>query len=150
MHRTLGDRGDNIVAMLSLETMGFFSDEQRSQTYPFPISLLYLDRGNFIAFVGNLGSGNLLRSAIGSFRHHAWFPSEGVALPGWMSGGGWSDHWAFWQQGYEGIMVTDTAPFRYPYYHTEQDTPDKIDFDKLARVVSSLAEVIADLAASAE
>ena len=59
---------------------------------------------------------------------------------------GWSDHWSFWQQGYPGIMITDTAPFRYPYYHTEDDTLDKIDFDKLARVVSGLATVISDLA----
>jgi aminopeptidase-like protein len=69
-----------------------------------------------------------------------------VYCPGWIPGVGWSDQWSFWQQGYQGIMITDTAPYRYPYYHTEADTLEKINFDKLARVVSGLVEVISDLA----
>ncbi|MEX0714827.1 MAG: M28 family peptidase [Pirellulales bacterium] len=63
---------------------------------------------------------------------------------------GWSDHWSFWQEGYPGLMVTDTAPFRYPHYHTAQDTPDKVDYDRLARVVAPLTEVISELAGMAE
>lgn len=43
-------------------------------------------------------------------------------------------------------MVTDTAPFRYPQYHQHDDTPDKIDCDRLARVVLGLEHVIAKLA----
>ncbi|MEE3717644.1 M28 family peptidase [Tumidithrix elongata RA019] len=142
----LRDRNENVIAMLSLETMGYFSEVEGSQKYPFPIGLLYPSQGNFIGFIGNLGSGSLVRKAIASFRHHAQFPSEGAALPDWIPGVGWSDHWAFWQQGYQGIMVTDTAPFRYTHYHTKQDTLDKIDFEKLARIVSGLAGVISDLA----
>jgi len=139
-------RKEKIVAMLSLETMGYFSDLENSQKYPFPLDLFYPDRGNFISFVGNVGSRKLVRKAIKAFRDRAQFPSEGAALPGWIPGVGWSDQWSFWQQGYEGIMVTDTAPYRYPYYHTERDTLDKIDFDKLARVTAGLARVISDLA----
>jgi Zn-dependent M28 family amino/carboxypeptidase len=139
-------RREKIVAMLSLETMGYFSNGAGSQNYPFPIGLLYPTQGNFIGLIGNLKSGDLVRRAIGSFRQHAQFPSEGVVLPSWIPGVGWSDQWAFWQQGYPGIMVTDTAPYRYPHYHTADDTIDKINFDHLARVVSGLAEVIADLA----
>ncbi|MDY7020731.1 MAG: M28 family peptidase [Cyanobacteriota bacterium] len=137
---------ENIIAMLSLETMGYFSDRVGSQKYPFTLSLLYPNQGDFIGFVSNLNSRKLVRQAIKSFRRHAQFPSEGVALPEWMPGAGWSDQWAFWQQGYPGIMITDTAPFRYPYYHTEEDTLDKIDFNKLTRIVAGLAEVISDLA----
>ncbi len=136
---------ENIVAMLSLETMGYFSDTKGSQKYPFPIGLFYPDRGNFICFIGNINSGDLVRDAIASFRRHAQFPAEGAVLPNWVPGVGWSDHWSFWQEGYKAIMVTDTAPYRYNYYHTEQDTPDKIDYDKLARVVAGLAEVISDI-----
>ena len=137
---------ENIVAMLSLETIGYFSDTVGSQKYPFPINLFYPNQGNFIAFIGNLNSGSLVRQAIKSFRRHAQFPSEGVSLPSGIPGVGWSDQWAFWEQGYQGIMITDTAPYRYPYYHTEEDTPDQIDFDKLTRVVAGLAKVISDLA----
>jgi Zn-dependent M28 family amino/carboxypeptidase len=139
-------RQEKIVAMLSLETMGYFSDVAGSQKYPFPIGLLYPTQGNFIGLIGNLKSGDLVRRAIGSFRRHTQFPSQGVVLPSWVPGVGWSDQWAFWQQGYPGIMVTDTAPYRYPHYHTADDTIDKINFDHLARVVSGLADVIADLA----
>jgi hypothetical protein len=144
--KQLKARQEKVVAMLSLETIGYFSDNVGSQKYPFPIGLLYPNKGNFIAFIGNLKSGDLARRSIASFRRHAQFPSEGAVLPGWIPGVGWSDQWSFWQQGYPGIMVTDTAPYRYPYYHQEDDTLDKIDFDKLARVVSGLADVIFDLA----
>jgi Peptidase family M28 len=139
-------RQEKIVAMLSLETMGYFSDWAGSQKYPFPIGLLYPTHGNFIGLIGNLNSGDLVRRSIRSFRRHTQFPSQGVVLPNWVPGVGWSDQWAFWQQGYPGIMVTDTAPYRYPHYHTADDTIDKINFDHLARVVSGLADVIADLA----
>jgi hypothetical protein len=86
-----------------------------------------------------------VRAAIASFRTHARFPSEGAAVPGFLPGIGWSDHWSFWQVGYPGIMVTDTAPFRYPHYHAFEDTVDKIDFDRFARVVAGLEKVVGDL-----
>ncbi len=140
------DRGEKVVAMLSLETIGYYSNEEGSQEYPFPINLFYPSTGNFIGFVGNLASGNLVREAIASFRRHAKYPSEGAALPDKVPGVGWSDQWAFWQQGYPGIMVTDTALFRYPYYHTSADTPDKVDYERMARVVAGLEGVVADLA----
>lgn len=144
--KQLKAENENVVAMLSLETMGYFSDRVDSQKYPFPIGLFYPNQGSFIAFVGNLKSGDLVRKAIASFRRNAEFPSEGAVLPSGVPGVGWSDHWSFWQQGYPAIMVTDTAPYRYVYYHKEEDTSDKIDFDKLTRVVSGLAKVISNLA----
>ncbi len=146
--RRARQRGEKIVAMLSLETLGYYSDAEASQRYPFPFNLFYPSTGNFIGFVGNLSSRKLVRQVIGSFREHAKFPSEGVAAPGWITGIGWSDHWAFWQEGCPAIMVTDTAPFRYPHYHAPSDTPDEIDYDRLARVVAGLAAVVYDLANS--
>lgn len=139
-------RGEKVVAMLSLETIGYYSDKLESQKYPFPINLFYPSVGNFIGFIGNPASGDLVRQAIASFRHHTKYPSEGAALPDKIPGVGWSDHWAFWQQGYSGVMVTDTAPFRYPYYHTSGDTPDQVNYERMARVVTGLEAVVADLA----
>jgi hypothetical protein len=139
-------RGEELRAMLSLETMGFYSDKAGSQRYPAPLSLLYPDRGNFIGFVGNLGSRSLVREAIGRFRAHATIPSEGGALPAALPGIGWSDHWAFWHEGYEAIMVTDTALFRDPNYHEASDIPENIDYERLARVVVGLERVILELA----
>ncbi|MCL5099472.1 MAG: M28 family peptidase [Candidatus Omnitrophica bacterium] len=136
---------ENIIAMISLETIGYFTDLPRSQRYPFPLSLFYPSTGNFIGFVGNLDSRELVRQAVAIFRRSAQFPSEGGALPSMLPGIGWSDHWAFWRQGYPAIMVTDTAPFRYPYYHKAKDTPDKLDYPRLARVVSGLEKVVVEL-----
>jgi Zn-dependent M28 family amino/carboxypeptidase len=137
-------RGDKIVGMFSLETLGYFSDKPHSQQYPPPLNYLYPDRGNFLGFVSNIESRELLRNTIRSFRAQTKFPSEGAALPNSLPGVGWSDHWSFWQQGYQALMITDTATFRYPHYHTLDDTVDKIDFEKLSRVVSGVSKVIRD------
>lgn len=139
------ERGERIVAMISLETMGYFTDEPNSQRYPSVLRWIYPDTGNFIAFVSNLGSRTLLKRALGEFRKHATVPSEGGALPERLPGVGWSDHWSFWRTGYPAIMVTDTAMFRYPGYHTEEDIADQIDFESLARVVAGLEHVVTDL-----
>ena len=144
--RRAAKHGERIAAMLSLETIGYYADEQGSQRYPFPFGLFYPDRGNFIGFVGNLRSGRLVREAIGSFRRHTRFPSEGTTAPGWLTGIGWSDHWSFWKEGYPAVMVTDTAPFRYPAYHTAADRPEMLDYDRLCRVVAGLARVVIELA----
>jgi hypothetical protein len=139
-------RGDQISAMISLETIGYFSDAPHSQTYPTPgLGVFYPKVGNFIGFVGNVGSRALLRRAVALFRKHAKIPSEGAALPAFIPGVSWSDQWSFWQHGYPGIMITDTAPFRYPYYHLASDTPDKLDYDRFALVVSGMEKVIEDL-----
>lgn len=139
-------RGERIEAMLSLETIGHYSDAPGSQRYPFPLNAFYPDTANFIGFVGNLGSRGLVRSAVRTFRATTTFPAEGAAVPARLTGVSWSDHWAFWENGYPAIMVTDTAFYRYAHYHTGDDTPDKVDYDRLARVVAGLARVIAELA----
>ena len=139
-------RNDQIAAMLSLETMGYYSDAPGSQKFPPPLGLAYPATGNYIVFVGDLKSGPLVQRCIGSFRKHASFPSQGGALPGEMEGVGWSDHWSFWQIGVPAVMVTDTAPMRYPHYHRPSDLPDKLDYDRLARVVDGLGQVVLDLA----
>ena len=139
-------RGDNIVAMLSLETIGYYDDRPGSQQYPFPVGLFYPSRGDFLAFVSNTANAGLVRDCIRVFREQAAFPSQGAALPGWLPGIGWSDHWAFWQVGYAALMVTDTAPFRYPHYHQASDTPDQLDYDRLARVTTGLHQVVEALA----
>ena len=139
-------RGDRIIAMLSLETMGYFSDLPDSQTYPSPIRFLYPATGNFIGFVSNVGSAPLLLRARRAFRSRTRFPVQSAAVPASIPGVGWSDHWSFWQVGYPAMMVTDTAPYRYPWYHTAGDTPDKVLHHRLADVVDGLEHVVTVLA----
>src|SRR5262245_21022981 len=141
------ERGETIRAMISLEMLGYYRDEPRTQSYPPPLGLLYPDRANFIAFVGDLGARALVRKAIGSFRRNAAFPSEGVSAPSFVPGITFSDHWSFRTHGFPAIMVTDTAFNRYPHYHLASDTPEKLDYERLARVTQGLAAVLRELAA---
>jgi hypothetical protein len=138
------EREEKIVGMFSLETLGYFTDKANTQKYPPPLSLIYPSQGDFIGFISDIDSRELLRNTIRSFRAQAKFPSEGAALPSSIQGVGWSDQWSFWQQGYQALMITDTAPFRYPHYHTAEDTLDKIDFEKLSRVTYGISKVIRD------
>ena len=139
-------QGDNIVAMLSLEMLGYYSDSPVSQKYPQPFGVLYPTTGNFVSFIGNPASGDLVRRVVGTFRKKERFPSEGAIVPELIRGVGFSDHWSFWQEGYPAVMVTDTAMFRYPHYHELEDTIDKMNFNRMARVVRGLETVIAELA----
>ena len=140
--RRLKQSGDPVIGMMSLETLGFYSDEERSQHYPPPVGLFYPTKGNFVAFVGLTSSRSFVRETVGSFRAVAAFPSVGGTAPGIIPGIDWSDHWSFEQVGIPALMVTDTALFRYPHYHKPADTPDKVDYERLARVVSGLEQVI--------
>jgi len=139
-------RGEQIKAMLALETIGYYTGQPATQQYPFPFSFFYPDTGNFIGFVGNLSSWRLVRQAISAFRASTAFPSEGVAAPGWIMGVGWSDHRSFWHAGYPAIMITDTAFFRYQHYHAATDTPEKLDYQSMARVTRGLVDVAVELA----
>ncbi len=139
-------RGDNIKAAVVLESIGYFRDAPGSQPYPPPLNWFYPDTGNFVAFVGNLGSRSLVHRAITSFRSRAMVASEGAAAPGFIPGVDWSDHWSFWQAGYEAVMVTCTATYRNPNYHKASDTPGTLDYDRFARTVDGIAGVIEDLA----
>jgi hypothetical protein len=146
--RRLKQSGEIVLGMFSLETLGFYSDEEHSQRYPPPLGLLYPSRGDFVAFVGLTSSRALVRRTVETFRALVPFPSVGGTAPGFIPGIDWSDHWSFEQVGIPALMVTDTALFRYPHYHTAADTPDKVDYDRLARVVSGLERMIRDWAHS--
>jgi hypothetical protein len=140
------ERGEKIVGMLSLETIGYYSDAPDSQQYPGPMAALYPTTGNFIGFATNLSSRALLNRCVKAFRRASRFPVESAALPEAVPGIGWSDQWSFWQFKYPAIMITDTAPFRNPHYHEESDTPETLDYARLGQVVEGLAGVVEELA----
>jgi hypothetical protein len=136
------ERGNAIRAMYSLEMLGYYRDAPGSQHYPAPLGLFYPDRADFVAFVGDLGARGLVRRSIDAFRKTARFPSEGVAAPAFIPGVTWSDHWSFRRHGYPAMMITDTAFYRYPHYHLPSDTPDKLDYERMARVTLGLAAML--------
>jgi Zn-dependent M28 family amino/carboxypeptidase len=142
--RLCKSRGDDVVAMLSLESIGYFHGDQQ---YPAPFSLLYPSEGTFVGFVGNVGSRSETRKVVSAFRRNTAFPSEGLAAPSFIPGIGWSDQWSFWEEGYPGVMATDTAVFRNPNYHRSTDLPDTLDYASLARVTRGMEKVVIELAA---
>jgi Zn-dependent M28 family amino/carboxypeptidase len=143
--KSLKDAGEKVIGMISLETIGAFSDAPGTQKYPFPFDLIFPNVANFVAFVALPGGRTFLHDVVGSFRSHAQFPTIGGTAPDFVDGIGWSDHWSFWMFGYPAIMVTDTALFRYRHYHQATDTPDKVDYDKLARITLGLEQTVRDL-----
>ena len=128
------EQKEKILAMVSLETIGYYSEVPKSQRYPPPLNFFYPDKGNFLGVVGDIQSRKLVKTFTQYFMEGVDFPVECVAAFGFIPGIEWSDHSSFWKYGYPAIMVTDTALYRYPYYHTPEDTPDKIDYPSLARV----------------
>jgi hypothetical protein len=142
----LSERGERVRGMISLETIGAFSDTPGSQRYPPPFGLIFPSTADFVAFVGLPGGRGFLRDVIGAFRRHTEFPSIGGVAPDIVPGIGWSDHWAFHQFGFAAIMITDTAPYRYRHYHLLSDTPDKVDYEKLARITKGLERAVRDIA----
>jgi Zn-dependent M28 family amino/carboxypeptidase len=138
--------GENLHVMISMETIGFFVDEPGSQHYPPPFSLFYPDRGDFIGIVGNPHSGRLTRRALQVFRETTPLPSEGATPSSLVPGAELSDHSSFWREGFRAMVITDTAPFRNPHYHRTTDTPETLDFERMARVVIGTREIVRDLA----
>jgi hypothetical protein len=140
--RALAKSGEEVKGMLSLETIGFYSDDEGSQFYPPLLRMRYPDTGNFVAFVGMLSSRAFVRETVADFRERAKFPSAGGSAPGALGGISLSDHWSFEKVGIPSLMITDTAPFRYRHYHSKDDTPDKIDYERLARVTAGIESVV--------
>ena len=140
--QTARARGDDIRAMVSLETIGSYSDAPGSQQFPFPswlYDLAFPDKGNFVMFASNWGSRAVMRRAEALFRAQSDFPVESISTFEIVPGVDWSDHDSFWRVGYPAFMVTDTALYRYPHYHEPTDTPDKVNYEALARVTQGLA-----------
>jgi Zn-dependent M28 family amino/carboxypeptidase len=142
-------RGDDIRVMLSLEMLGCYSDEKGSQGYPPLLKYFYPAQGNYVAFVSNVRSRHALRGVFDAFRASSDFPAEKLAAPALVPGIGWSDQLSFWREGYPAAMVTDTAFHRYRHYHQPTDTPEKLDYARMAQVVEGLARTLGSLAGAA-
>ncbi|MCA9776771.1 MAG: M28 family peptidase [Candidatus Eremiobacteraeota bacterium] len=132
------ERKDKIVGMISLETMGYYSDVEGSQMFP-PGIEGYPNTGNFLAFISEPNSQEFLQECLDHFQG---LPVESLVAPASIEGVSWSDHASFWEHGFPGVMVTDTAPFRYPHYHRKTDTADQLDYQKLGLAADGLETMI--------
>lgn len=143
----LTGQNKTVTSMVALDGLGFYSNEPGSQSYPVPgIGFFYPKTANFIGFVTRFKDTALLRKTSKAFRKQATIPSEAAALPAFVPGASWSDHWSFWQHNIPALLVTDTLPFRDPAYHTANDTPARLNYDQMARVTIGLRGVVKALA----
>jgi Zn-dependent M28 family amino/carboxypeptidase len=142
----LAESGVRVRAMLSLEMLGYFSDEPDSQRYPSAVlGWLYPARGDFIALVGNLGQTSLTLRVKGAMREAGTIPVESINAPQWVTGIDFSDHRSYWAQGFPALMVTDTSFYRNPNYHEASDTPETLDYARMAQVVSAVQRAVQSL-----
>jgi len=145
------DRGDNIIAMLSLEMLGYFSDEPNSQTYPFPegmaaqLGLELPTTGNFVAIVARTNDTALVNQLAESMTQAATIPVVAVPLPPVVTDIYRSDHANYWMQGYPAAMITDTSEYRTPHYHKMSDTPDTLDYNLMEAVTVALDTAVQTL-----
>lgn len=148
VHAThLHQQGVNVRAMISLEMIGYFSDEVGSQNYPSALlKLIYPARGNYISVVGNIGEGNLVRKVKRAMQLAAPLPVYSINAPRIIPGIDFSDHQGYWDVGYPALMVTDTAFNRNFNYHTKEDTPERLDYSRMAQVVEQVFAAVTDLA----
>jgi hypothetical protein len=140
------DRGDDIRLMASLETIGSYSNRPGSQRYPPLFNLFYPNRANFIGMVSDFGSRAAMQRLAQAFRARSDFPLQTAATFRFVPGVSWSDQRSFWRHGYHAMMVTDTAFYRYPHYHTADDTPDKLAYSGFSQVTRGLCAAFMDIA----
>lgn len=141
--------GKEVEAMVCLEMIGYFSDAKGSQRYPSALLKgFYPDTGNFIAVIGSLGDRKLARNIKDSMRGATDLPVHAMCAPRDFPGLDFSDHLNYWNQGYPAVMVTDTAFMRNFAYHGSNDTADRLDYDRMAKVVLGVYEAVFRLAST--
>ena len=148
VHATsLAEAKVGVRAMIALEMIGTFSDVADSQTFPLPgMGLLYPTRGNFVAVVGDLGVPGLTRTVKSAMQGASRIDVRSMNGPAMIQGIDWSDHKSYRAHGYPAVMVTDTAFFRNPRYHTAEDNADMLDYAGMAEVVAGVVAAVQKLA----
>lgn len=132
--RSSDHRKRKIGFMISLEMLGYYSDTPHSQSYPPFLKFFYPDRADFIAVVGDLASRRFVKEIKRDFRALGNIPVEALAAPRWIPGVDFSDQLNFWKAGIPAVMITDTAFYRNPHYHSGQDLPQTLDYEKMSDV----------------
>ena len=154
--RAAKNRNESVVAMMSLEMLGYYDDAPGSQRYPFDQSMAAQlgmnlpDTGDFIGVVGRFEDRGLVESISASMRSSGRTNVVEAALPAMVRAIWRSDHGNFWMAGYNAVMITDTSEFRTPHYHQESDTIETLDFPRMAGVVDALEVAVRDLASASE
>lgn len=143
---SLRKQNARVKAMLSLEMIGYFSNSAGSQHFPAALlQAFYPSQGNFIAVVGRIGEGLLVRRIKGAMRAASPLPVYSINAPSFVPGVDFSDQLNYWHAGYPAVMITDTAFYRNRNYHTAEDTQEKLDYKRMATVIEGVYAAVSEL-----
>lgn len=143
--KSLKDEKRELMGMIALEMLGFYSDEKNSQSYPPFLSLFFPSKANYIAVISNRKSKKFLKKFKESFKPSGELRVVTAALPGIFQAISFSDHSSFWKHGYKGIMITDTAFLRNPHYHERGDTPETLNYGRMLNVLDGIEKAVIEL-----
>lgn len=137
--KSLVENNINVYGMVSLEMIGFFNDEKKSQTYPLGIlSLFYGNKGNYITLVKKFGAGKFVRKFTKKFKKSDVIRTKKFSAPPSLPGIDYSDHLNYWKFGFSAMMITDTSFYRNANYHEKTDTMSTLDIPRLAKVIDGV------------
>lgn len=143
---SLAGKGIKVKLMISLEMIGYFTDEEKSQIFPMPLlSLIYPDKGNFIVIVSGLDQREITKKVKVSMRGTTDLPVQSINAPSFIAGIDFSDHRNYWNNGYRAVMITDTSFYRNRAYHEKNDTADRLDYERMAKVVIGVYKAVKNL-----
>jgi len=141
--KNLSERGVKVKVAIVLDMIGFYSNEPNSQSYPVPLMNLYYPKeANFISVVSNFSNILEAREAKNALKETSNLPVYSINAPAFVPGIDFSDHGNYWKFGYPALMISDTAFYRSDNYHTEKDTPDTLDYEKMAKVVEGVLTML--------
>ena len=136
----------HIEGVIVLEMIGYYDDHWGSQSYPVALlKMLYPNRGNFIALVGRLNQREFTKKIKAGMNGATDLPVYSINAPEFIPGVDFSDHRNYWTYGFNALMITDTAFYRNKEYHMANDTPDRLDYSRMAKVVVGVFEAIRKL-----
>jgi hypothetical protein len=139
----LAEHAGNIRGVIVLEMVGYFSNEWGSQSYPVPLLyLMYPSRGNFISVVSRWDQGKWVKTVKIAMKGTTDLPVYSIRAPAALPGVDFSDHRNYWPHGIPSLMVTDTAFYRNKAYHSAEDTPDHLDYRRMAQVTVAVFSAI--------
>lgn len=142
----LADSRADVYGMISLEMIGYFKDEAKSQMYPIGLlSMFYGNRGNYITLVKKWGAGKFARRFCSRFRLAKTIRTKTFSGPAALPGIDFSDHLNYWKFGFSALMITDTSFYRNPNYHQSTDTMETLDIPRMAQVIDATFKTLVAL-----
>jgi len=144
--KSLMDNKTDVYGMISLEMIGFFTDEKKSQSYPLGIlSLIYGNKGNYITLVKKFGAKQFTRKFCRKFKSTDLIRTKKFTGPPSLPGIDFSDHLNYWSFGYSALMITDTSFYRNKNYHEPTDTMETLDIKRMAKVIDGVFHALISL-----